>query len=159
RLLYLFALADTRGRDTESVSRPEENLHFWKLAAEENNCFDQPYPFAHDHARFVFYRKPDADRHYIPHEEYRSTVTVMWEFPGSGKDTWLEKNRDSLTVVSLDDIRTELDVAATDNQGFVIQRAKERCRELLRSATSFAFCATNLLHRTRQRWIDLFADY
>lgn len=27
RLLYLFALADSRGRDTDSMPRPEENLH------------------------------------------------------------------------------------------------------------------------------------
>ena len=31
--------------------------------------------------------------------------------------------------------------------------------ELLRSGQSFAFSATNLLRQTRQRWIDLFADY
>jgi hypothetical protein len=28
KLLYLFALADTRGRTTAEMSRPEENLHF-----------------------------------------------------------------------------------------------------------------------------------
>ena len=32
KLLYLFALADTRGRNTAEMGRPEENLHFWKLA-------------------------------------------------------------------------------------------------------------------------------
>jgi hypothetical protein len=36
---------------------------------------------------------------------------------------------------------------------------RERCREFLRSGRSFAFNATNLLRLTRQRWIDLFADY
>ena len=53
RLLYLFAMADTRGRRTAEMGRPEENLHFWKLAAEEAGCFEQPYPFANDHARFL----------------------------------------------------------------------------------------------------------
>jgi len=53
RLLYLFALADTRGRDTDSMTRPEENLHYWQLQAEELGCYDQPYPFANDHARFT----------------------------------------------------------------------------------------------------------
>ena len=62
-------------------------------------------------------------------------------------------------MVSLDDVRGELDVEATDDQGEVIQVARERCRELLRSGRSFAFNATNLLRQTRQRWIDLFADY
>jgi predicted kinase len=159
KLLYLFALADTRGRTTTSMSRPEENLHYWNLVAEENGCFSKPYPFANDQARFLFYRQENPDRFYVPHESYRCTVTVMSGLPGSGKDTWLAKNRSGLPVVSLDDIRSELDVEATDDQGGVIQHAKECCRELLRSGTSFAFSATNLLRQTRQRWIDLFADY
>ena len=46
-----------------------------------------------------------------------------------------------------------------DDQGEVIQLARERCRELLRVGRSFAFNATNLLRQTRRRWIDLFADY
>ena len=50
RLLYLFAIADTRGRETESTTRPEENLHYWKLQSEELNCYQQPFPFASDHA-------------------------------------------------------------------------------------------------------------
>lgn len=159
RLLYLFALADTRGRTTAEMARPEENLHFWKLIAEENGCFETPYPFGNDHARFVFYRQSEPNLFFIPHEEYRCTVTVMSGLPGSGKDRWLATNRPELPVVSLDDLRDELDVEATDDQGEVVQLARERCRELLRSGTSFAFNATNLLRQTRQRWIDLFADY
>jgi predicted kinase len=50
-------------------------------------------------------------------------------------------------------------VQATDDQAGVVQVARQRCRELLRSGRSFAFNATNLLRQTRQRWIDLFADY
>jgi predicted kinase len=57
--------------------------------------------------------------------------------------------------VSLDDIRGELDVDPTDNQGEVVQLARERYREFLRSKTSFAFNATNILKLTRGRWIDL----
>jgi predicted kinase len=159
RLLYLFALADTRGRSTAEMGRPEENLHLWKMVAEENGCFEQPYSFVNDHARFLFYRQRESNFHYVPHEQYGSTVTVMSGLPGSGKDTWLARNRPHLPVVSLDDIRAELQVEATDNQGDVIQLARQRCRELLRSGQPFAFSATNLLRQTRQRWIDLFADY
>jgi predicted kinase len=159
RLLYFFALADTRGRNTSVTGRPEENLHLWKLVAEENGCFDQPYPFANDQARFLFYRQRAPNLHYVPHEEYRCTVTMMSGLPGSGKDTWLRTNRPDMPVVSLDDIRTELQIDATENQGTVAQLARERCRELLRARTSFAFNATNLLRQTRQRWVDLFADY
>jgi len=159
KLLFLFAVADTRGRNTSETSRPEENLHLWKMVAEEHGCFDRPYPFANDQARFLFYRQREPDLHYVPHEEYRCTVTMMSGLPGSGKDTWLRTNRPGLPVVSLDDIRSELEIDATENQGEVAQLARERCRQLLRAQTSFAFNATNLIRQTRQRWVDLFADY
>jgi predicted kinase len=84
---------------------------------------------------------------------------MMSGLPGSGKDTWLVKNRSDIPMVSLDGIRNELDIKAVENQGKVIQQAKEHCREFMRSHQSFAFNATNLLYQTRQRWIDLFADY
>ena len=121
KLLYLFALADTRGRTAAEMGRPEENLHLWKLVAEENGCFDRPYPFANDHARFLFYRQEPPNLHYVPFEDYRCTVTMMSGLPGSGKDTWLAANRPDLPVVSLDEVRVELDVEATEDQGEVIQ--------------------------------------
>lgn len=159
RLLYLFALADTRGRATAEMGRPEENLHLWKLVAEEQGCFDRPYPFANDHARFQFYRQDHPNLHYIPHEDHRCTVTMLSGLPGGGKDAWIAAHRPGLPVVSLDDLRAELDVEATDDQGGVIQAGRERCREHLRAGRSFAFNATNLTRQTRRRWIDLFADY
>ncbi len=158
-LLYLFALLDSRVRNTAEMGRPEENLHYWKMLAEEHECFDKPFRFGNDQARFQFFRQQDRNLHYVPHEEYRCTVTMMSGLPGSGKDSWLAACRGDLPVVSLDDVREELGIEATENQGQVAQLARERCRELLRSRTSFAFNATNLLRQTRQRWIDLFADY
>ncbi len=159
RLLYFFALADTRGRTTVEIGRPEENLHLWKLVAEEQGCFDRPYPFSNDQARFLFYRQEQPNLHYVPFEQYRCTVTMMSGLPGSGKDSWLAAHRPDLSVVSLDVVRNDLDVEATADQGEVIQEARERCREHLRASRSFAFNATNLLRVTRRRWIDLFADY
>jgi predicted kinase len=159
KLLYLFALADSRGRTTNSMSRSEETLAYWRLVAEENDCFEKPFPFANEHSRFLFYRQSNPDRHYVAYEDYSCTVTLMSGLPGSGKDTWLAKHRSRIPVVALDSLREELDVEATENQGQVVQLARERCRELLRSKTSFAFNATNLLRLTRRRWIDLFASY
>jgi predicted kinase len=157
-LLFLFALADTRGRTTADLGRPEENLHLWRLVVEEDGCIDRPYPFANDHARFLFYRQGQPNPHYVPFEAHRCTMTMLSGLPGSGKDAWLAVNRPDLPVVSLDDVRGDLRDDATDDQGEVIQVARERCRELLRSGRSFAFTATDLLRQTRRRWIDLFAN-
>jgi predicted kinase len=141
------------------MTRPEENLQFWKLTAEEADCYEQPYPFANDAARVTFYRQTQPSLHYVPHEDFKCTVTLMAGLPGSGKDTWLAQNRADLPTVSLDDIRGELGVDARDNQGRVAQAAQERCRQFLRSGTSFAFNATNTMRQTRGRWLDLFTDY
>jgi putative nucleotidyltransferase with HDIG domain len=158
-LLYSFALADTRGRRTLEMNRPEDDLHLWKMVAEENDCFHQPYSFVNDHAKFLFYRDALSSLYYTPEEAYRCTVTLMSGLPGSGKDTWLAEKRPDLPVVSLDDIRTEIGVDPTDDQGGVIQAARERCREHLRAKRDFAFNATNTMRQTRKRWIDLFAEY
>jgi predicted kinase len=159
RLLYLFALADTRGRRTREMSRPEENIHLWRMVAEENGCFSRPYAFANDRARFLFYREALSSLYYTPREEYRCTVTLMSGLPGSGKDWWLSRYRPDLPVVSLDDLRGELSLGATGNQAEVIQAAREICREHLRVGRDFAFNATNTVRQTRKRWIDLFTDY
>ncbi|RBP42396.1 putative nucleotidyltransferase with HDIG domain [Roseimicrobium gellanilyticum] len=159
RLLYLFALADTRGRDTREMSRPEEALHLWQDLATELHCLDAPYDFANGQARFLFLRQAGGNLHYIPHEDYRCAVTMMCGLPGAGKDTWLAKYRPTLPVVALDAIREDLDVDATDNQGHVIQEARERCRQHLRAGADFAFNATNVTTSVRKKWIDLFADY
>jgi putative nucleotidyltransferase with HDIG domain len=159
RLLHLFALADTRGRHTHETSRAEDVLHLWRDLATEHDCLDTPYAFANDQARFLFFRQREGNLHFIPHEHYRCTVTLMSGLPGAGKDTWLAKHCPHLPVVSLDAVREDLDVDATDNQGQVIQEARERCREKLRAHVDFAFNATNVTSSLRKRWIDLFTDY
>jgi len=159
RLLYLFALADTRGRTTASMQRPEENLHYWKLQAEEAGCYDRPYPFATAHARFTFFRQAEPDLYYEPHEGFACDVTLMAGLPGSGKDTWLARHRSGTPMVSLDALRCELKVKPDDDQGQVAQLAFERCREHLRAGVPFAFNATSTVRSTRSRWIDLFARY
>jgi predicted kinase len=159
KVLYLFALADTRGRDARETTRPEETLHLFRLLCEEMNCLDEPYAFANDQARFLFYRQAKPDLFYAPYENYRCRVTMICGLPGAGKDTWLAQHAPEIPVVALDGIRDELDVSAVDNQGAVIQLARERCREYLRAGQSFAFNATNLLRQTRGNWINLFADY
>lgn len=159
RLLFLFAVADTRGRDTDAMSRPEENLHYWKLASEEAGCFEQPFPFSNAQSRFVFGRQEKPNLHYVVHQDFACDVTMMCGLPGSGKDTWLAAHRGDCPVVSLDELREELGVDPTDDQGRVVQLAKERCRELMRSGTSFVFNATNVVRQTRKGWIELFSDY
>jgi predicted kinase len=159
RQLHRFAVADTRGRDRNEDSRPEEALHLWRDLADELGCLDGPYRFANDQARFLFHRETLTSLHYVPHESFSCTVTMMSGLPGAGKDTWLSRHRPGLPVISLDGLREELEIDPEENQGRVAQAAKARCRERLAAGTSFAFNATNLTVSMRARWIDLFAAY
>jgi predicted kinase len=141
------------------MSRPEENLHLWRLVAEEYGCLDGPYPFASDHARFLFYRQDRPNLHHVPHEAFRCTVTMLSGIPGAGKDAWIAANLPGQPVVSLDEIRRDLDIDPEDDQGEAVQAGRQHCREYLRAGRSFVFNATNLFRQTRRRWIELFDDY
>ena len=161
RFLHMFALADTRGRICTSTQEhhPEEMVDMWKLESEEAGCFDGPFQFKNDHARFLYYRDQLDNLHYEPFEDYRCKMTLVCGLPGAGKDTWLAENRSEYPVVSLDEVRSELRVSPTSNQGVVIQNAKERARQFLRDRIDFSLSATNISRQMRQRWIDLGASY
>ncbi|MFK7766015.1 MAG: AAA family ATPase, partial [Mariniblastus sp.] len=137
----------------------DQTLKMWEMVAEENGCLSKPYEFANDHARFLFHRGRLDNLHYSPHEDFRCKMTIMCGLPGAGKDTWLARHRPELPVVSLDAIRQKLKVDPTNNQGVVVQEARTKCRELLRSNSDFAFNATNTTKQVRKLWVDLGADY
>ncbi len=159
RLLDLFALADAQGRDTDTQQQRIQDLDFFKILAQEANCYESAYPFENEQSRFTFYRASQPDLHYVSHEAPRCTVTMLCGLPGSGKDHWIAQHRGDWPVVALDAVRDTLGVKPDEDQGRVAQHARELCREHLRVGTSFVFNATNTLRATRARWIDLFANY
>ena len=63
------------------------------------------------------------------------------------------------SVVSLDRLRTDLEVDPEDPQGPVVAAAREQAREHLRAGRAFVWNATNLSRRLRAQSIRLFADY
>lgn len=158
RMLYLFALADTRGRICNQPYS-EETLNCWKLVAEENDCLDHPYPFRNDHARFLFFRNELDNLHYSPNEEFRCKMSIMAGLPGAGKDTWIDEHHGERPVVSLDQIRRQLKIAPTSNQGPVVQAARDACRVHLRDRRDFVLNATNITRQVRRLWIDIGNNY
>jgi predicted kinase len=162
-LLALVTEADARGRICADQGRLLDQIELFRELARERGCWQAPWPFASDHARFVYFqsaaRGAPRSLHAPAHDDTRFEVTVMSGLPGAGKDTWVATHARDLPVVSLDALRAELDVDPDDAQGGVVKEAYERARVHLRGATPFVWNATNVSRTLRQRVIGLAADY
>ncbi len=157
--LCLHAKADALGRVCQDQQAILESVSLAALTFQEADCLHGPFAFANDESRVAFFDLEDRDPHYAAHEDFKCTVTVMSGLPGAGKDMWIAKNRAHHPVVSLDLIRDEMGVSATDNQGQVIQAAHERAREYLRAGTDFVWNATNVTRLNRSKVLRLLRDY
>ncbi|MEW5848373.1 MAG: AAA family ATPase [Myxococcota bacterium] len=158
-LLALVAEADARGRVCHDKQRLLDNIALFTELCDEQQCLTGPRQFPSEHSRFLYFRKPSRDPGYHAHDDTRCDVVVMSGLPGAGKDHWLRSHRPDLPVVSLDQIREELDEPPTGAQGRVIATAVERAREHLRAGEDFAWSATNLSRGVRSQCVDLLSAY
>jgi predicted kinase len=157
--LALLAEADARGRHSADRQRILDNIALFADYCREQGCLVRPRPFASEHARFVYFsderRQPDAPAY----DDCRTEVVLLSGLPGAGKDHWARTNLPDWPVVSLDDLRAELEVSPTDTQGAVLSRARELAREHLRQARPFVWNGTNLSRQLRGECLRLFAAY
>jgi predicted kinase len=157
--LAVLAEADARGRIAADQQRLLDNVSLFREFCREHGCLDAPRPFLSDHHRFLYFlkdgRHPDSD---AP-AEFRTEAVLLSGLPGAGKDHWLRHNLAGRAVVALDAIREELGVTPTDDQGAVINRARELAREHLRQGRPLAWNATNVSRQLRRLTVELFAAY
>jgi len=158
KLLYHFALCDTLGRIAPDYKEFVDNIECFKIIAQDLNCFEKPYQFQSDIAKYNYIIKRTHHHLDIPFNDTKSKVHLMCGIPGVGKDTWIKNNLNK-NIVSLDEIRKELKIKPNGNQGQVIQLAKERAKEYLRKGENFVWNATNTTRKMRNQLISLFTDY
>ena len=158
-LLALVAEADARGRVCADVQKLLDNISLFVQYAEEQDCLRAPRRFPNDHSRFLYFRREGRDPDYAAFDDTVCEVVLMSGLPGAGKDFWVAENLPDWPVVSLDELRREMRIAPTDNQGPVVSRAREAAREYLRKRRPFVWNATNISRQIRELSVNLFAAY
>lgn len=155
----LLAEADVRGRICPNQQELLERVALFREFCQEQACYTAPRAFASAYSRFAYLHSERGDPDYEAYDDTRFEVVVLAGLPGAGKDTWLRANLAGWPVVSLDNIRREMGVGPTADQGQIVQAARERAREYLRQQRSFVWNATNITRMTRRRILDLALDY
>jgi predicted kinase len=157
--LALLAEADARGRDCDDCGELLERVALFRELAEEARCLDRPREFASAHTRFLYCQGRDLCPDEAAFDDTRGEVILMSGLPGAGKDTWIGRNVPDRPVIALDAIRRELGIDPRDEQGAVVNLAKDRAREQLRAGTGFVWNATNVSRDVRDGVIRLAASY
>ncbi|HTK11285.1 MAG TPA: AAA family ATPase [Ktedonobacteraceae bacterium] len=155
----LLSEADVRGRICPDKEEVLSRVELFRELCQEQDCYNKPRQFANEQSRFVYFRKEESDPNYVAYDDTTYEVILMSGLPGAGKDTWIREHKPDWPVISLDSIRREYRISPEEDQGHVIQTAKERARVLLRAQQSFIWNATNVSRMLRQQLIDLFLSY
>jgi predicted kinase len=159
RLLALLAQADALGRDCPDTEELLQKVELFRMLAREHECYDGPAEFCTPVARYQYFHERWHDPRSAPYEDFRCQVILLSGLPGSGKDTWIQKEGPPWPVISLDQIRRELKIAPTAPQGKVAEAAREKAREYLRAGQDFIWNATNVSTMIRRKCLSLLLDY
>lgn len=158
-LLYSFCKCDVLGRICQDKLELLDKLEYFKDYANELNCFYNKFEFSSDILKYNYLVKKSHHYTDIPFDDTKSKVYMVCGLPGSGKDYYIKNNMGKLPVISLDSIRTELKIKPNDEQGLIIQTAKDRARQYMRKGEDFIWNATNITVQLRSGLISLFNDY
>ena len=159
KLLCLLVKADMQGRIFDDIEGSLETVELCEVQAEELDCLKEPFPFPTAASQYAYLE----GRGILPGQEwYDDTwgeVVVMTGLPGTGKDTWIREHCSSLPMISLDELRRQMDVPPTAEQGPVVTAARQLAKAYLRDKIPFVWNATNLTPVIRGKLVKLFTDY
>lgn len=157
--LCLLEKSDILGRISSDQDEYLERVSLCSEMARELGCLDGPYKFKNDYSERAFFQGRTL---YQDDEVYNSSwgqVIILAGLPGTGKDTYIKASYPGTPVISLDEIRRELKILPSENQGPVVARAHELAREYLRKKQVFIWNATSISPLIRTSQISLFEEY
>lgn len=157
--LAILVEADMRGRIADTIENSVETVRLFAQTAEENGCLNNPFPFVSNYSRFKYFHDKLDYPGINLYDNTWGTIVILSGLPGTGKDAYIKARLSNLPVISLDAIREEASVGATENQGAVINAARARAKEYLRNKTPFVWNATNVTAFVRNPIIQLCCDY
>lgn len=183
-LLYWLEVADMQGRTCRDLTSQLEYLEEFKMFAEEYGVWDCPHDlrgeflslfkdeskqeknYIYSHALYEIEKNlislpVEAIARSFEHKSNYSNLIVLCGPSGSGKSTWIERSCEDFTLISLDEIREEVNGNRTSqkNRGQILQLAKERLKACLRAKQNVVWDATNLRSDFRKILCDFGRDY
>ncbi len=159
KLLCILAKADMIGRICDDQQEMIDRIALCEELAREEECLEHCYPFPSTYTRRFYLCGRDVWKNQNLHDDTWGEVILLSGLPGVGKDTWIHRNASDMQMISLDEIRKELKISPTENQGKVANIARERAKGMLRRHQSFVWNATNLTVQMRESLISLFETY
>jgi predicted kinase len=159
--LSMFAKADILGRICGDADLQLFTIECFEFLAQELDCLKSPRKFNSSLSQYAYLNSKEPFLDYEPYDETKFEVILMSALPGAGKDTYIRNNYKDWNVISIDDIRTELNTKTTNKRGNgqSIQMAKERAKVYMRKHENFIWNATNITKQMRQQLISLFESY
>lgn len=158
-LLSILAMADMKGRICADRDELLEMVELFRLQAEEYGCSDAPFVFPNSCSEYAYL----SGRNIFPdqklYDDSWGEVIMMSALPGTGKDTWIRSYGNGLAEISLDKLRQLMNISPRDDQGKVINAAREQAKTHLRKKVPFIWNATDLTPATRGKQIQLFTAY
>ncbi|MBE0377711.1 AAA family ATPase [Pseudoalteromonas prydzensis] len=183
-LLYWLELADMKGRKCTDLAQQIDLLEQFKMFAQEYELWDESKA-THSILKPIQVKPSRAEQTYLNGYAIRqlangqismveealaknyqgaleySHLYVMCGISGSGKSTWIAQNLIGFEVISLDDIREELNGKrhCQKNRGQMLQLAKSRLKTALANKQNIVWDATNFRKDFRQIICDLGLNY
>ena len=182
-LLYWLEVADMKGRICPDVNQQLLYLEEFKMFSEEYGVWNNGF-YPHDLSPLIANETTKAQQYitahaihslqigtismaeealgkFYEHKNEHSNLIVMCGPSGIGKSSFIAEHYADFTLVSLDEIRAEINGCRTiqNNLGQVIHLAKDRLKACLRAHKNVVWDATNVRSDFRKNVCDLGRDY